>query len=225
MGTLNSIPLEISKYLFENYMNRITSQYPIFHSTDLASYYNSIFHRQSTNQEFPEDASAYEVYVVALIMAISLTTAARTQHAKAGSIASGLFKNAMRQLPSVLTNDIQGLQAVLLLLQYAFLDPGAANIWLLSGFSSQACIDLGLHQETPCSGVSIKTLDMRRRVFWCAYEMEVAVCCALLRPTSFLSKHVNIPFPSELEDSAISGEIALCHSLLPKSRSNLAAVF
>jgi hypothetical protein len=31
--------------------------------------------------------------------------------------------------------------------------------------------------------------------------MEVAVCAALLRPTSLLSKNFNVPFPSEIEDS------------------------
>lgn len=206
LGTpLNSIPLDAARYLFDNYMNRVTAQYPIFYSADIISYYNSVFGQSSDNRDCGAEASAYEIYVVSLIMAISLSTAARTQQARANSIASGLFKNAICQIPEVLTNDIRGLQALLLLLQYAFLDPGAANIWLLSGFSSQACIDLGLHRDI-YSGAPTTTLDqdMRRRVFWCTYEMEVAVCCGLLRPTSLLSKNVDVPFPSEMEDLAIT---------------------
>jgi hypothetical protein len=187
-------------------MNRVAAQYPIFYSNHVISCYNSVFKRSSGNSNFGAEANAYEIYVVSLIMAISLTTAARTQQARANSIASGLFKNAIRQIPEVLTNDFKGLQALLLLLQYAFLDPGAANIWLLSGFSSQACIDLGLHQELPPdSPVSILTRDMRRRVFWCAYEMEIAVCGGLLRPTSLLGKNINVSFPTDIEDNAICG--------------------
>lgn len=201
---LRSIPIEASKYLFDNYMTRVAAQYPIFYASDVSSYFDSIF-RRSSGKEFGAEASPYEVYVISMIMAISLTTAARTQHTRASSIASGLFKHAVRQVPTVLTNDLRGLQALLLLLQYSFLDPGAANIWLLSGFSSQACIDLGLHQELPASSaLTVLARDMRRRIFWCAYEMEVAVCAALLRPTILLRRHVEVAFPTEIEDGAIS---------------------
>ena len=183
-ASLQSIPIEASSYLFTNYMDRVAAQYPIFHAKDITAFYFSVFH-QSPRNLHPGEASAYEVYVISLVMAISLTTAARTQQARASSIAAGLFKNAIRQIPEVLTNDVQGLQALLLLLQYSFLDPAAANIWLLSGFASQACIDLGLHQDPPStSKISVLARDIRRRVFWCTYEMEIAVCAALLRPTS-----------------------------------------
>jgi hypothetical protein len=206
MGTpLDSIPIEASKYLFDNYMSRVASQYPIFFARDVISFYNAIFYPAPGNEGCK--ATPYEIYVISLIMAISLTTAARTQQVRANSIASGLVKNAIGQIQMVLTNDFRGLQALLLLLQYAFLDPGAANIWLLAGFTSQACIDLGLHQELPLSSeVSILDRDMRRRVFWCAYEMEVAVCAALFRPTSLLSKNISVLFPTEIDDSAISSD-------------------
>ncbi|RDW65963.1 hypothetical protein BP6252_09598 [Coleophoma cylindrospora] len=202
---LESIPIEASRYLFDNYMLRVAAQYPIFYSQDVISSYSAVF--QSVSENSSSGSTSYDIYIISLIMAISLTTAARTQQGRANSIASGLFKNAIRHIQTVLTNDIRGLQALLLLLQYAFLDPGAANIWLLSGFASQACIDLGLHQELPESAkVSILERDMRRRVFWCAYEMEIAVCAALFRPTSLLSKNINVSFPTEIEDSAISAE-------------------
>lgn len=205
MGTpLQSIPTEVAGFLFNNYLTRIAAQYPIFYTPDVIAFYNSVYSPRD-GMDVGVEATQYASCVVSLIMAISLSTAARTQQARANAIAAGLFRTAIQQMSAVLSNSVEGLQVLLLLLQYTFLDPGAANIWFLSGFTSQACIDLGLHEES--LDVSLLTplmRDMRRRVFWCAYEMEVAVSAGLLRPTSLLSKHINVPFPTDIEDSAIS---------------------
>ncbi|KAH8808815.1 fungal-specific transcription factor domain-containing protein [Xylogone sp. PMI_703] len=202
---LSCIPTSVADFLFENYMKRVTPQNPIFYSPDIVRFFNSVFHHAIHSLEPGGLATPYEIYVVSLIMAISLTTSARTQQPRANSIAIGLFKNAMQHIQSVCTNDLQGLQALLLLCEYIFLNPSVANVWFISGFTTQMCIDLGLHQETPQDLMADSlAIDMRRRIFWCAYEMEIATSGALLRPTSFLSKHINVPFPSELEDGAIS---------------------
>ncbi|KAL2006964.1 hypothetical protein VTN00DRAFT_8402 [Thermoascus crustaceus] len=203
---LSSIPVRVADFLFENYMTRVVAQYPIFYSSDIIGFFNSVFHNPIPGLEPGALSTPYEIYVVSLVMAISLTTAARTQQVRANSIAAGLFKTAMQQIRTVCTNDLRGLQALLLLLQYTFLDPSAANLWFLSGFTTQACIDLGLHQEGPgdLETMDPLTRDIRRRVFWCAYEMEIATSAALLRPTSLLSKHINVPFPSDVQDSTIS---------------------
>ncbi|TID22907.1 hypothetical protein E2P81_ATG02038 [Venturia nashicola] len=149
--------------------------------------------------------SPYEVYTLSLILAIALSTAARTKQAHANSIATGLFKNAMSHAPAVLSNDLKGLQALLLLVQYAFLNPGFCNLWLLTGLSSQACMDLALHQELPeHPSIDFLERDMRRRIFWCAWEMEAAVSAGLLRPTTMHRRHINCEFPSPIEDRAIS---------------------
>lgn len=105
----------------------------------------------------------------------------------------------------VFTDDLQGMQALLLLAQYTFLNPAVANLWLLIGFVSQGVLDLGLHQELPISiAVSPFERDLRRRIFWCAYEMEVATSGGLLRPISLPREYCNVAFPSELDDEAIT---------------------
>lgn len=109
----------------------------------------------------------------------------------------GFLRTALGKIPHVFTNDIPGLQALLLLVQYIFLNPGVADLWLLTGISSEACIDLGLHQELAASfQIDDEGRDLRRRVFWCAWEMEVAVSAAFLRPLRILNKHVTAKFPS-----------------------------
>ncbi|KAL2420048.1 hypothetical protein ABEF95_003781 [Exophiala dermatitidis] len=167
--------------------------------------HNAAFHPADSSGSPRIAVTPYEVFTLNLIMAISLSTAARSKQARAYSIATGLFENAMEQISGVLSNDLHGLQALTLLTQYTFLNPSVANLWLLAGFISQACIDLGLHHELPDHpSISPLERDMRRRVFWCAFEMETAVCGALLRPMTLLRKNITVHFPSQLEDSAIT---------------------
>ncbi|KAF9886552.1 hypothetical protein FE257_011324 [Aspergillus nanangensis] len=205
MTGLSAIPITVADFLFENYMTRVVAQYPIFYSTDLVAYFNSVFHNSDPSLEAGASSTPREIYIISLIMAISLTTAARAQQVWANSIATGLFRQAMQHIRPVFTNDISGLQALLLLLQYTNLDPTAANVWLLAGFTTQACIDMGLHRETPQDrAIDPLGKDIRRRVFWCTYEMEIATSAALLRPSSFFNVQISVPFPTELDDSSLS---------------------
>lgn len=199
---LSSVPVDVADFLFELYTLRVVPQHPIFYLPDLIVMAKKVFHDVS-----PADKSVtpYENYTLSLILAIALSTAARTKQAHANSIATGLFKNAMSHASAVLSNDLQGLQALLLLVQYAFLNPGFCNLWLLTGISSQACMDLALHQELPeHPSISFLERDMRRRIFWCAWEMEAAVCGGLLRPITMPRRHIKCDFPSKIEDRAIS---------------------
>lgn len=200
---LTFFPVHVADFLFDNYVNRVAPQYPIHYTPDLIAMHRAAFHETDANGN-PRGATApYDVFTLNLIMAISLSTAARSNQARANAIASGLFEKAMEHISEVLSNDLRGLQALIILTQYTFLNPGVANFWLLTGFISQACIDMGLHHELPDHpDVSALDRDMRRRVFWCAWEMEIAVCGALLRPITLLRRTITTKFPSQLEDTA-----------------------
>lgn len=200
--SLRSVPSSVADFLFDIYINRIITQYPIYYSADVVHSFNAIFHNDADPSSQPE---ARDIYIVSLIMAISLSTAARSKQARAQSLATGLFKTAMLHVSTVLSNDLAGLQALLLLIQYTFLNPSVANLWLLTGLSSEACIDMGLHQELPATADhDLLERDMRRRIFWCAWEMEVAVCAGFHRPLRTQNKHISVSFPSEFGDCAIS---------------------
>ncbi|KAL6705155.1 hypothetical protein ACN47E_007260 [Coniothyrium glycines] len=188
--------------LLQIYLDRVITQYPMYHRNDVTSAFNSIYHKKAAT--LGED-SIRNRYIVCIIMAISLTTSARSKVQKANETAYQLVRHAMQWIPDVATNDIPGLQAILLLTQYIFLNPRMADLWLLTGLISQAIIDLGLHQELPNDArVTPFERDMRRRLFWCAWEMEVGVCCIFLRPTSLPFRHIEVAFPLEIDDTAIT---------------------
>ncbi|KAF2477495.1 GAL4-like transcription factor-like protein, partial [Lindgomyces ingoldianus] len=198
---LDVIESKTAVQLFHNFLDRVITQYPICHRNDVISAFNSIYHPASQ----PGADSPRNRYIISIIMAISLSTAARTKQRRANSIAFSLVRHAMQYIPVVATNDLAGLQAMLLLTQYTFLNPSMANLWLLTGLISQAVIDLGLHQELPNDAqVTPYQRDMRRRLFWCAWEMEVSVGCAFLRPITLPTRSINVAFPVEVDDMAVT---------------------
>lgn len=197
------IPDEVgANTLLRNYLDRVITQYPIYHRNDVTTAFNSIYHKKAST---PDEDSYRNRYIVSIIMAISLSTIARHKVQQANETAYQLVSHAMQWIPEVATNDIPGLQAILILTQYIFLNPRMADLWLLTGLISQAVIDLGLHQELPNDAqISTYQRDMRRRLFWCAWEMEVGVCCIFLRPTSLPIRRIEVAFPLEIDDTAIT---------------------
>jgi hypothetical protein len=198
---LDGIDVQTAHGLYLNFLDRVITQYPVYHRNDITSAFNSIYHPASNpGQDTPRNK-----YIMSLVMAISLSTAARTKQRVANSHASLLVSSAIRWIPSVATNDLQGLQAILLLAQYSFLNPSMADVWLLTGLISQAVIDLGLHQELPNdSRTSAYARDMRRRLFWVAWEMEVAVCSIFSRPINLPTRRYDVAFPVEVDDAYIT---------------------
>lgn len=80
---------------------------------------------------------------------------------------------------------IQGIQAMLLLVEYSRYDPKAYNHWTLVGAVSRAIVDLGLHQDPPQSAhVPRNKLETRRRLFLCVYSADRSEA-----PTSPSSSH------------------------------------
>lgn len=197
------IPDEVgANRLFQNYLDRVITQYPIYHRNDVTIAFNSIYHKRAATLGAD---SLRNRYILCIIMAISLSTTARSKVRKANGLAYQLVRHAMQWIPEVATNDIPGLQAILLLTQYIFLNPRMADLWLLTGLISQAVIDLGLHQELPNDvAVTPYQRDMRRRLFWCAWEMEVGVCCIFLRSTSLPIRDIEVAFPLEMDDTSIT---------------------
>ncbi|KAF2786097.1 hypothetical protein K505DRAFT_319015 [Melanomma pulvis-pyrius CBS 109.77] len=198
---LDVIERRIAHGLLDNFLERVITQYPIYHRSDVTAAFNSIFVPTiNPNQDTPRNR-----YIINIIMAISLSTAARTKQKAANAHAYALVRHALQYIPEVATNDLGGLQAILLLTQYTFLNPSVADVWLLTGLISQAVIDLGLHQELPNdSHTTAYHRDMRRRLFWCAWEMEVAVCSIFLRPVNLPIRNIDVAFPVEVDDTAIT---------------------
>ncbi|KIW69535.1 hypothetical protein PV04_05408 [Phialophora macrospora] len=202
---LQSIPRRVADFLLENYVTRSMASYPIFHEPRLRAYHVSVFSMPGDGTY--GEGSPYETFIISLVMAISLSTAARAKQARANKVAFKLFHHACRHVREVLTNDIFGLQALLVLAEYAIMNPLAANVYYLCGYIMQACIELGLHREEPLDrGVDYLARDLRRRIFWSAWEMDASCSSSFCRPVHLLPKDITTDFPSEMEDNAITSD-------------------
>lgn len=68
---------------------------------------------------------------------------------------------------------VQGIQAILLLAQYAMMDPLHFNSWYLIGAAARAMVDLGLHQDHHTNAIARDPeLNLRRRVYHSIYALD-----------------------------------------------------
>jgi hypothetical protein len=201
---LLSIPGYVAEFLLENYISRVMPIYPIFHEPWLRGCHARVIHGQLPDHDHDHEHKAYDVYTVSLVMAMSLSTAARSQQARANSIAFRLFQHATKYIDRIFTNDFRGLQAVVLLHTYVAMNPAAANMYLLDNYMIQACIDLGLHREPPDQNdTDLLERDLKRRVFWSAWTLDVSCSAVFTRPPALLAKDITTGPPSDREDAAI----------------------
>ena len=91
-----------------------------------------------------------------------------------------------------------GLQAILLLVWYALLNPDKGSIWFLVGLATRTCVDLGFHNEnnSEIAQLDALELDMRRRLFWSTYKMDRLLSQALGRPPSIPDGFIHVPVRS-----------------------------
>ncbi|EXJ85258.1 hypothetical protein A1O3_05933 [Capronia epimyces CBS 606.96] len=203
---LRAIPKHVGDFLLENYISRTVPSYPIFHESWLRDSHAAVIGTAGLDHGQVPVATPYQVYVISLVMATSLSTAARSKQVQANKMAFSLFQHATQYIGEVLTNDLAGLQALALLHTYAVMNPAAANVYFLAGFMMQACIDLGLHREDEDPDGAVHDYlarDMKRRLFWSAWEMDASCNAGLSRSPTLLPHQITTGFPSDLADSAI----------------------
>ncbi|KAJ4256851.1 hypothetical protein NW762_008947 [Fusarium torreyae] len=204
-GPLRSIPEQIADFLLENYIARATSSYPIFYEPWLRSAYASVFQDAPNisrgNGSNINEPKVYDTFVICLVMAVSLSSTASTKQAQANSMASKLCKQAISHIKQVLTDDFAGIQALVLLHTYAIMNPAVANVYFLAGYIMQACMDQGLHRETSIADSIDRTdllvQDMRRRVFWTAWELDASCSAGFARPVALRPEDISTVFPSD----------------------------
>lgn len=206
---LKSIPTPILRSLIKKYMTRVYPIFPILHAPSLWQQLERVV---KTLQELPEKhrtvPPSFDFLIIYLMLSISATLgSARTGHEAKHMVFSGsLFEEGIQHLSdkAKCPSDLAGIQVTLMVLQYASINPRLANVWMLTGAAMRACTELGLHREAPeALQFDQLTLDLRRRIFWSAYNFDRAICSALQRPLSIPDQTIDAHFPSVLDDRHI----------------------
>ncbi|KAG9788893.1 hypothetical protein KCU88_g1734, partial [Aureobasidium melanogenum] len=181
--------------MIDHYLDNIYVLFPLFSETDVMSSLSRIYHEPSTG---PSSVSPLDVWNVRLILAIA--HASRSQHRGDENDNAALqHVAAARGLAHYVLHpgSTAGLQALLLLVQYALVDPAHFDSWYLMGMASRLMVDLGLHCEPAAeTKISKDTLDLRRRIFHCTYALDRLVSMSLDRAFSFTDDSAwGVPFP------------------------------
>ncbi|KAF5011879.1 hypothetical protein FDECE_2012 [Fusarium decemcellulare] len=140
-----------------------------------------------------------EVFAIALL---SLQEAARIPT----WVTDRYHKMAITALNAAgLPNNIEGVQALVLIGQYSYHHPIAWATWKTMGAALRLAVELGLHQD-PAKQLDPLTLDTRRRTFWVAYMMDRNISVALAMPIFLSDGAIGTEFPTDVEDKYITAD-------------------
>ncbi|KAF4991143.1 hypothetical protein FGRMN_8011 [Fusarium graminum] len=199
-------PRQTAHALVQHYMDNVYSLFPCFSETSLLTAIDDLYQEDTRTIK---DSDYWMVYMV-----LAIGSAAQSKRSQDTHYLNGLeyASRAMNHADGALTPGyVTQIQSLLLLTQYAMLDPAHFDSWHLIGFTARAIVDLGFHQDPPLSSVSDKSsLDMRRKIFYCAYALDRAISMVHARTFSFTDDTVNVAFPqasSNTRKSSVSGTI------------------
>ncbi|KAF2816408.1 uncharacterized protein BDZ99DRAFT_366129, partial [Mytilinidion resinicola] len=180
--------------LIQHYLNNFFVLLPIF---DEASFYASV---DAVYHQDPEMATAFDYLTVRLVLSVACLSLSEQRGDTHYSDAVGHVTAALEHAEDVLhPGFISSIQALLLLVQYAMLDPHHFDSWTLIGAASRAMVDLGIHQDpSKSAAVSKPKLELRRRVYWCVYALDRSTSLVQTRAFSFSDDSANVSVPFSL---------------------------
>lgn len=197
-------PRHAATALMQYYLNNVFVLLPLFEE---ASFYASVDSVYSRDGRKADPLDHWMVRMVLAISNLSMSKQRGDQHYLEGI---SHVCSAIDQAEYVLhPGNISGLQALLLLAQYAMLDPHHFDSWSLIGAASRAMTDLGFHQDPPKGTQMTKSkLDLRRRVFYCIYCLDRSTSIVQTRAFSFGDDSAKVKVPFSKHSSATPGSPA-----------------
>lgn len=154
--------------LLQYYFDNVFVQLPFFIET---SFWTSV---DAVYQSEGRFAKPFDHWMVRMVLAVASASVSYQNKDKSHQRALVLVAEALAYAEDVLRpGSIPCIQGILLLAQYALVDPGRFRSWHLVGMAVRVAIDLGLHQDPPVEVLSnADRLDLRRRVFHCLYSLD-----------------------------------------------------
>ncbi|KAJ5388372.1 hypothetical protein N7509_010913 [Penicillium cosmopolitanum] len=178
--------------LLQYYFDNVFVQLPFFVET---SFWTSVDAVYQSDGRF---AKPFDHWMLRMVLAIASAAVSYQNNDKSHQKALALVSDALNYAEEVLRpGSITCIQAIILLAQYALVDPGHFRSWHLVGMAIRVAVDLGLHQDPPVEVYSnADRLEIRRRVFHCLYCLDRGMSTATQRTFSFSDASVDVAMPS-----------------------------
>lgn len=154
--------------LIQYYLQNVFCLYPAFPETALFHALDGVYSEPSRN------LSSFEYWLLYMVLAIASMAQSKKMNDRFHKDGMTWVVRALKHADQVLMPGYASqIQALILLVQYSTLDPRHFDSWHLAGFMCRAVVDLGFHQDPPKElQPDRKTLETRRRVFYCAYALD-----------------------------------------------------
>ncbi len=154
--------------LVQHYLENIFVLYPFLNEIKIFSSLDAVY------QDGGRYATPMDDWIIRLVLANAFASLSRrrgdTQYRNAVRHAAFALKRAELV---VQPGSMQGIQAILLLAQYAMLDPHHFNSWYLIGAAARAMVNLGLHQDSHINPLARgPDVSLRRRVYHSVYALD-----------------------------------------------------
>ncbi|OJJ50349.1 hypothetical protein ASPZODRAFT_58113 [Penicilliopsis zonata CBS 506.65] len=114
---------------------------------------------------------------------------------------------------------LEGVQAILSCAMYSLRGSIGVSVWFtrsLSGLALRQCVELGYHRNPQRFKAKPNHLqmEMQRRVFWMAYNLDRCAAITLGRPFGIADKDIDVDLPLDIDDEMIT---ATCLITVPRS--------
>ncbi len=154
--------------LVQYYLDNVYSLYPVFPETALFNALDAIY------QPHGRPIADFEHWLLYMVLGIGAMAQSRSSTDAYYKDGVAWVARALKYADKLLVPGYTTLiQALVLLVQYSMLDPAHFDSWQLIGFTCRAVVDLGFHQDPPKElQPDKKTLNMRRKIFYCCYSLD-----------------------------------------------------
>jgi hypothetical protein len=168
LGLTKALPPKFAATpLIQHYLNNIFTLLPFFEEASFYRSLDAVYH-------LDDIATPHDHWTIRMVLAIACLAQSEQRGDTLYSDAIGHVNAALEHAEAVLhPGKISSIQALLLLVEYAMMDPHHFDSWTLIGAASRLVVDLGLHQDPSRSTpISKAKLEVRRRVYWCVYALD-----------------------------------------------------
>lgn len=178
-------------HLVQHYFDNFFALYPIFQESSFFASLDAVYNTRGAV------ASPFDHFSVRMVLGIAHAGKLEQRGdanymAAVGHVAAALTHAELIIRPG----SIQSVQAMLLLHEYAMIDPHHFDSWSLIGAASRAMVDIGLHQDPPKGTAMARSkLELRRRVFWSVYAFDRSTSLVQTRAFSFSDDSTNVTVP------------------------------
>ncbi|ODV67959.1 hypothetical protein HYPBUDRAFT_148254 [Hyphopichia burtonii NRRL Y-1933] len=166
-----------------------------------------------SNSIIPPERFHKPLYFLNIVFAIS-SSVHHLQYLK--TISESFRIAANKYIDSIQMSDpLEYLQSLLLISLYSTMRPANPGVWYVLGTALRLCVDIGLHQNSSNNQLDPFIKDKRNRLFWCTYSLDRQICFYLDRPFGIPDESIDVPFPTEADDSFILSNSQLKSDFTP----------